>query len=171
MDIPHFKVTIDKVEPEKGIKSLMQKIKPEIDSDELEFVEFNEGISNKLVGCRKRGASRKDLHLFRLYGNKTELFIDRKMELETFKLLYSKGYGPPVFATFENGIVYGFVEGEVLDCVTICDDHISKLIAEHMAELHAIPIKNDSSASVFKTIFKFLSIVPEEFPDSSKNSR
>lgn len=51
------------------------------------------------------------------------------MELETFKLLYSKGYGPPVFATFDNGIAYGFVEGEVLDTDTICDDHISKLIS------------------------------------------
>lgn len=171
MEFPHFNVKLDKNEPEKGVKDIMKQIRPDIDSDDLEFVEFNEGISNKLVGCRRKGAPRKDLHLFRLYGNKTELFIDRQMELETFKLLYSKGYGPPVYATFDNGIAYGFVTGDVLDTETICDDHISKLIAEHMAELHAIPIKDGASASVFKTLFKFLNIVPDEFPDSSKNQR
>lgn len=171
MDIPHFNVKLDKNEPEKGIRDLMQTIRPDIPSDELDFVDFNEGISNKLVGCRRKGAPRKDLYLFRLYGNKTELFIDRKMELETFKLLYSKGYGPPVHATFENGISYGFVDGEVLGTDTICDEHISKLIAEHMAELHAIPIHNNPEASVFKTMFKFLGIVPDEFADSTKNKR
>jgi len=173
MDFPHFNVKLDKNQPEDGIKELMGKIRPEIDPDDLKFVEFNEGISNKLVGCIKKGATFKDLHLFRLYGNKTELFIDRKMELETFKLLYSKGYGPPVYATFDNGIAYGFVEGDVLGTDTICDAHISKLIAEHMAELHAIPAVGlgSPSPSVFKTIFKFLDIVPDEFPDSSKNKR
>ncbi|KAK3720198.1 hypothetical protein QZH41_015775, partial [Actinostola sp. cb2023] len=173
MDFPHFNVKLDKNQPEDGIKGLMGKIRPEIDPDDLKFVEFNEGISNKLVGCIEKGATFKDLYLFRLYGNKTELFIDRKMELETFKLLYSKGYGPPVYATFDNGIAYGFVEGDVLGTDTICDAHISKLIAEHMAELHAIPAVGlgSPSPSVFKTIFKFLDIVPDEFPDSSKNKR
>lgn len=93
----------------------MKTIEPDIDSNDLEFIEFDQGISNKLVGCKKKGAPTKDITLVRLYGNKTELFIDRQMELKTFKFLHSRGYGAPVFATFDNGLCYGFIEGDVLD--------------------------------------------------------
>lgn len=173
MDPPHFSIKLDKENPETGIKEMMIKLKPDLDPNDLEFVEFNEGISNKLVGCKKTGAPRKDITLFRLYGNKTELFIDRKRELETFKILHSRGYGAPVYATFNNGISYGYIDGEVLDTNTIADDHISTLIAKHMAELHAIPpsATDKPTASVFKTISKFLNLVPTEFPDQKRNER
>lgn len=173
MDPPHFNMKLDDDKPETGIKEILKKVKPDLDPNELEFVEFNEGISNKLVGCKKTGAPRKDITLFRMYGNKTELFIDRKKELETFKILHSKGYGAPVYATFDNGICYGYIDGDVLDTVTIAEDHISTLIAKHMAELHAIPPSGTDkpTASLFKTISKFLNLVPAEFPDQTKNER
>lgn len=69
-----------------------------------------------------------DAHvLVRIYGNKTELIIDRKKELvvswritnttylsQNMDLLYKSGFGPKLYATFNNGIIYGYFHGKSL---------------------------------------------------------
>lgn len=174
-EIPHFKSALDAVNTEESIKPILKKVRDNWDVSEVEFVQFTEGISNKLVGCKLRHGG-DDLVLFRLYGNKTELFIDRQKELETFQLLHSKGFGPPVYATFDNGIAYGFVNGDVLDTDSICDPHISKLIACHMAHLHAIRPQTNSKHNaddpiLFESLFKYINLLPDKFEDPAKNER
>lgn len=48
------------------------------------FQTFTDGITNKLVGCfyKEEGdVEANDVVLVRIYGNKTDLLIDRKAEL------------------------------------------------------------------------------------------
>ena len=88
---------------------------------------FTDGISNKLVGCYLHDdTARKDMVLVRVYGQKTELIIDRKAELVTMVMLHAAGCSKPLYAKFKNGIAYGFVPGECLDEVTVRDDHIAR---------------------------------------------
>ena len=176
MNIPHFKHKLEQENTEESILPILDKVKPDWDLSNVKFKEFNEGISNKLVGCTLPGLEPGEMVLFRLYGNKTDLFIDRKKELETFQILHSRGYGPPVYGTFDNGICYGFVAGEVLDTESICDIHISSLCARHMAQLHAIKIdhensKHEAEAMLFSGIQRYFNLLPETFQDRAMNER
>lgn len=50
----------------------------------MTFQTFTDGITNKLVGCfyKEDGDTEaNDVVLVRIYGNKTDLLIDRKAEL------------------------------------------------------------------------------------------
>ena len=176
MEIPHFKHRLDSENTVESIKPVLKQIRPEWDIEKVKFKEFSEGISNKLVGCNMPGLEPGEMILFRLYGNKTELFIDRQKELETFQILHSKGYGPPVYGTLENGLVYGFLPGDVLDTDTIADKHISSLCARHMAKLHAIKVNHEKSRHkaepmLFTGMMKYLNLLPEKFEDQVKNER
>lgn len=176
MEIPHFKHRLDAENTVESIKPVLKQIRPEWDVEKVKFKEFSEGISNKLIGCNMPGLEPGEMILFRLYGNKTELFIDRQKELETFQILHSKGYGPPVYGTLENGLAYGFLPGDVLDTDTIADKHISSLCARHMAKLHAIKINHEKSRHkaepmLFTGMMKYLNLLPEKFEDPVKNER
>lgn len=89
---------------------------------------FDEGITNKLVGGY-RGASfaqARDVVLIRVYGEKTDLIIDRNAEKQNMSELAEAGMCPPVYATFDNGLVYEFAPGVTLDEKTVRDETIRK---------------------------------------------
>jgi len=46
---------------------------------------FTDGITNKLVGCYLE-ENKKDMVLVRVYGNKTELLVDRVAEIENMQV-------------------------------------------------------------------------------------
>ena len=176
MKFPHFDLKLDSNNLNESIKPILSQIRPNWNLDEVDFEEFTEGISNKLVGCSPPGRVRsKDTVLFRLYGNKTELFIDRKAELETFQVFHSHGIGPLVEGTISNGLCYGFLEGPVLDCESIRDSHVSELIARHMARSHSLELPENSShkkeATLFCKIEKFIKLFPGNFSQSEKQER
>jgi ethanolamine kinase len=88
---------------------------------------FTDGISNKLVGCcLKSDREKSDMVLIRVYGMKGDLIVDREAELKTMVLLHAVGCSEPLYATFQNGLSYGFVQGECLDEKTVRDEHIAK---------------------------------------------
>ena len=43
-----------------------------------------------------------------------------------FQALHKAGCCTPLYAEFENGMVYGYVHGETLDATSIKDDTITK---------------------------------------------
>ena len=56
-----------------------------------------------------------DVILVRIYGNSTDLFIDREREMKAMVILHSIGCAAPIFCKFENGIAYGFVSGVMVN--------------------------------------------------------
>lgn len=50
---------------------------------------FTDGTTNKLVGCYVED-SPEDVVLVRVYGNKTELIVDRDNELKSFQVESNK---------------------------------------------------------------------------------
>ena len=88
---------------------------------------FTDGISNKLVGCSLHGdKAKQDMVLVRVYGQNTELIIDRAAELVNMVVLHAAGCSKPLYAKFKNGIAYGFVPGECLDEMTVRDNHVAR---------------------------------------------
>lgn len=66
----------------------------------------------------------EDVVLVRIYGNKTELLIDRDEEVKSFRVLQAHGCAPQLYCTFNNGLCYEFIQGEALDPQHVCNPAI-----------------------------------------------
>lgn len=75
---------------------------------------FTDGITNKLIGCYV-GGTLQDVVLVRIYGNKTELLVDRDNEVKIFRVLQAHHCAPRLYCTFNNGLCYEFLEGMALE--------------------------------------------------------
>lgn len=75
---------------------------------------FTDGITNKLLGCYV-GAVMQDVVLVRIYGNKTELLVDRENEVKSFRVLHAHRCAPCLYCTFNNGLCYEFLQGTALE--------------------------------------------------------
>lgn len=72
--------------------------------------------------------------------------------------LASAGLCPPVYGTFNNGLVYGFIPGRVLSPDDMADPHYARLIARKLARWHSLPItdKEAKSPTLFCTLRSWL---------------
>ncbi|KAL7632678.1 UNVERIFIED_CONTAM: hypothetical protein RMT77_017003 [Armadillidium vulgare] len=150
-----------------GAIEILKHIKPDWNEDKLNFKIYTEGISNKLIGIWYENFN--DQVLVRIYGEKTELFIDRNAEKNNIKLLHDKKCGPELFAVFKNGLSYSFVPGTPLDAKSVLNEEIWTAVAKHMTELHKIEVKM-SEPLLFPKIRTFIDLLPSEF-DEEKNRR
>lgn len=117
--------------------------------------------------------------LVRIYGNKTDLLIDRKAETQNFQLLHTYGLAPSLYATFKNGLVYEYVPGTTLNIESVLCPDIWPLVARRMAEMHRVVRKRSSSLGddakpmpmIWTKTQSFLDLVPERFSDAEKHKR
>ncbi|KAH9383414.1 hypothetical protein HPB48_024656 [Haemaphysalis longicornis] len=138
---------------------------------------FTDGITNQLVACWPAHGGGKgeggggelggeETVLMRVYGQRTELFIDRSAEVLNMRLLHAHGLAAPLHCAFRNGLCYGFNPGRVADTALVRDPHVSRLIAQTLARMHS-----EARPSLFPTLHKYLSLVPTHFDDLEKNHR
>lgn len=152
---------------------------------------FTDGITNKLVGCfhsdarssstdaqqitdiTKLSSSHDDVVLVRVYGNKTDLLIDRKAETRNIQMLHSHGFAPCLYAVFRNGLAYEYAPGVTLTSETVAEPQIWSLIARHMAEMHKIRFDgaNDDQPLLWGKVQQFLDILPETYSNSQIDER
>lgn len=55
-----------------------------------------------------------DCVLVRVYGERTELLVDRENEVRNFQLLRAHGCAPKLYCTFQNGLCYEYMRGMAL---------------------------------------------------------
>jgi len=72
-------------------------------------------------------------------------------------LLSSKGLSPPLYARFNNGFIYGFLHGQVLNHQDLRNKKISQLIAKKLSEWHKINLvdSNDKVPTLLPTLNKW----------------
>lgn len=56
----------------------------------------------------------RDCVLVRVYGERTELLVDRENEVRNFQLLRAHGCAPKLYCTFQNGLCYEYMRGMAL---------------------------------------------------------
>ncbi|XP_078587897.1 ethanolamine kinase 1-like isoform X1 [Branchiostoma floridae x Branchiostoma japonicum] len=163
---------IDENSVESGALKAMQTVRPRWKPDEIKFKVFTDGITNKLVGCYLE-ENKKDMVLVRVYGNKTELLVDRVAEIENMQILHVNGCAPELYGVFTNGLCYGYVHGVVLDTQLIRDPKVSRLNGREMARMHHIQPANGKipEPSLFIKLSKYFTLIPDSFPDAEKNQR
>lgn len=138
---------------------------------------FTDGITNKLVGCfypstltnclsqQTEEEAVDDVVLVRVYGNKTDLLIDRNAEKRNIQLLHTYGFAPSLYAVFKNGLAYEYVDGVTLTTDTVKDPKVWILVAKRLAEMHKVTCGNDlpKIAGLGRKTEKFLDLLPEKF--------
>ena len=188
LGVRHFDVTITNKNLDSSVKTLIGHIKKSWDVEKLQKKVFDNGITNKLIGYYvSHGGTRmtsqfgeygrSEMVLFRIYGNKTELFIDRAKELRNFQLLASNDLAAPLYCTFENGYCYGFIEGKVLEPPDMSDAVTSKLCAKIMARMHSIKLPESYKVHIkpdmdlYGGLQKMLKVAPRKFSDADKQKK
>ncbi|RWS19530.1 ethanolamine kinase 1-like protein [Leptotrombidium deliense] len=141
---------------EKGVQ-IVRMVRPEWSEKEISVKIFTDGLTNRLIGCYLP-QNPSDKVLVRVFGEKTEIYIDREIELQIMVDLHNNSFGPPVYCAFNNGIVYGFEDGIILDKHLVRKPEIAYKIAAKMAKMHTLQILNNSKreALVFQLMRKFL---------------
>ncbi|KAG8175718.1 hypothetical protein JTE90_022470 [Oedothorax gibbosus] len=142
-------------------------------TDSIHFELFKDGITNHLVKCYLKDDPDQAV-LIRVYGEKTELFIDRDLEVRNMQLMCEAGLCAPLYCAFKNGLCYGFFPGEVLDTKMVRDPDISKLIAKRLAKMHSVKSKVNGvivQPCLFSLLKTYLSLVPTSFMDPVKDER
>ncbi|XP_046665616.1 ethanolamine kinase 1 [Homalodisca vitripennis] len=171
MEAPHLDVTIAQDDLQAGAVQVLSTIRPHWRVNTVGFKIFTDGITNNLIGCFNPECP-TDVILVRVYGQNTDLLIDRKAETETIKVLQGVGFAPPLFATFNNGLAYQYIPGEVLTVETVCAPSIYPLIARKMAQLHKVKFHDSQpQPTLWAKIRKFISLVPNEYAPSEKQQR
>ncbi|XP_015594955.1 ethanolamine kinase 1 [Cephus cinctus] len=170
---PHFDLTVDENELNVGAREIVKRLRPNWPHNQLQFKLFTNGITNKLIGVWYPGHY-NEMVLVRVYGNKTELLIDRKAETRNIRIMYKAGYTHALYATFNNGLAYQFIEGEILTVETVRQSKVYQLVAKRMAQMHLLN-PEDSEIERYPMIWskteKFMHIMPKEFPDPEKQAR
>ncbi|GAB0096001.1 Ethanolamine kinase [Sergentomyia squamirostris] len=170
-EVPAIPITVLEEALFEGARGILSHIRPLWKPEDIEFKLFTDGITNKLVGCFHGEVT--DTVLIRIYGNKTDLLIDRTAETRNIKLLHSRGFAPSLYATFNNGLAYEFVPGATLTPTSVKDDQIWPLIAQRMAEMHRVDCgKGVPRTPVLRTKFhQFLALIPEKFSNDKIHNR
>ena len=165
--------------------------------NEFYFQIFTDGITNKLIGVWY-SEYYNEMVLVRVYGHKTDLLINRKDETRNirvstiirknkskniciciwsdlfFKQILNKaGFTHSIYATFNNGLAYQFIEGNILTTETVRNPDVYVLIAKRMAQMHRLKpdIEMSKEACIWKKLEKFMEIMPKEFSNITKQAR
>ncbi|XP_058127024.1 ethanolamine kinase [Anopheles ziemanni] len=181
--VPRLSLTVSEHAVTPGAIEILKVIRPDWHSDSIRFKLFTDGITNKLVGCFYEpppspggSVTDEDVVLIRVYGNKTEMLIDRRTETENIQLLHRYGYAPALYATFTNGLAYEYVPGVTLTTSTCRHERIWPLVARRMAQMHKVSEQSGTGANPVAPALpakteQFLQLIPSTFSDPIKNER
>lgn len=112
--------------------------------------------------------------LVRVYGHKTDLLINRKDETRNIRILNKAGFTHSLYATFNNGLAYQFIQGNTLTTETVRDPNVYVLIAKRMAQMHKLKPDDpeiSKEAFIWNKLEKFMEIMPKGFSDDAKQAR
>lgn len=155
-----------------GASEIVSRLRPEWGS-KTRFIHktFSDGLTNKLVGVYIEGR-KKEMVLVRVYGDNSDLMIDRQKEIQNMHLLYENGCGAKLYATFQNGIAYQFLSGSTLTVDSIRHPSVFPYVAAACAKMHSIKLPKDNvdatkkEACIWKLLRKLQKLSPEGFPNS-----
>ncbi|XP_049865022.1 ethanolamine kinase [Pectinophora gossypiella] len=168
-------VTIEENDIIKGILEVLKVIRPHWPVKDIEFKTFTDGITNKLVACQinKNHNNEDNIVLVRIYGNKTDLLIDRNAEIRNIKTLNVLGLAPKIYGVFVNGLAYQYYPGVTLNPDTVVDAKIWPLVAKQMAKMHKVELGDDVKREpmAWDKTEQFLSLLPDPFNSEIKQKR
>ncbi|XP_069133740.1 ethanolamine kinase 1-like [Argopecten irradians] len=172
----YFDRSIGESEIESAGFEALQKVRPQWDKATVKSKVLSGGITNKLVCFYEDGKFGEDTIVIRVYGQKTDLIIDRDSEKKNMIILSKEDICPPLYAVFENALMYGFASGQVLNEKTVRDDHIANLVARELVKLQLVRSAKGTDGSqpqseLFDKLDDWISKMPDHFDDPVKQEK
>ena len=146
---------------------LCVNIMPELKGMNLEIQELKGGITNRLY--RVRSQDGKD-YVFRLYGQKTELFIDRSVEMENLRRMEPSRVTPKLirYLPDQNTTIVEFIPGYVLKHEDFEKENLWELIIHPIKIIHKsgikLPFAFDPLTEV-KRLYRILESINSDYPE------
>ncbi|MBN3289514.1 EKI1 kinase, partial [Polypterus senegalus] len=170
--VPKLNINVDEQDCNEGALKLIKQLRPTWDLNAVKMKMFTDGITNKLIGCYV-DETMEDVVLVRIYGNMTELFVDRDNELKSFRVLHAHGCAPNLYCTFNNGLCYEFIQGTALDPEHVSHPKLFRIIAQQLAKFHSIHAHNGwvPKSNLWLKMKKYFSLVPNEFENKVNERR
>ena len=170
--VPFVPVEVKPVDYEQGASKVVAEIEGNRLEKRLKFNVFSGGYTNTVINVM----SKKDKYVFRIYGEKTDLFINREDELLNSLYLGSWGLGPKILAVYQNGFCAELVAGKTLDPRDTGNWQVSEIIIRGVAKLHYESQrleKKDSEEALLKKTFlgSWLDLIPNSLNTPEDNQR
>ncbi|XP_070934719.1 ethanolamine kinase 2 isoform X3 [Macaca nemestrina] len=127
--VAYFGISVDPDDILPGALRLIQELRPHWKPEQVRTKRFTDGITNKLVACYVE-EDMQDCVLVRVYGERTELLVDRENEVRNFQLLRAHGCAPRLYCTFQNGLCYEYMQGVALGPEHIREPRLFSLSAD-----------------------------------------
>ncbi|KAM8988405.1 ethanolamine kinase 2 isoform 1-T1 [Ara ararauna] len=167
--VPHLRIAVDEGDVVPGALRLVRELRPGWEPARVKTKLFTDGITNKLVACYT-DEGMVDAVLVRVYGRKTELFVDRDTELRNFQVLRAHGCAPNLYCAFQNGLCYQFLPGIALGPDHVREPRIFRLVAQEMARVHAIHANGSLPKPIlWQKLHKYLTLVKMDLSPKVSN--
>eukprot|EP01095_Lingulamoeba_sp_RSL-Kostka_P014384 TRINITY_DN6255_c0_g1_i1.p1 TRINITY_DN6255_c0_g1~~TRINITY_DN6255_c0_g1_i1.p1 ORF type:complete len:352 (+),score=77.35 TRINITY_DN6255_c0_g1_i1:45-1100(+) len=164
-------ITIDiEFNHQSQIKLLLKRAFPEMNlcDENIVLIAFELGLTNILYKGEITKGNEKLNVMVRIYGNNTDILVNREVEYKIISILGKKGISSKLYTRFNNGIIVEFIEGRNLEPSTIKEEKIFKLIAKQLAELHKLEMVDDFRIEddyFFTQLTNYYHQAREAFPD------
>ena len=103
--------------------------------------------------------------IVRVYGDNTELLIDRQKDIENFVALSQQKFGVKLLGLFKNGRIEEYFNDSItLAPSDLCKPHLTDLIAKELCKMHLLNVVKTSEGTekkepiLFKTLEKWISL-------------
>ncbi|KAF6074422.1 ethanolamine kinase 2 [Phyllostomus discolor] len=169
--VPYFGISVQQDDILPGALRLIQELRPHWKPEQVRTKRFTDGITNKLVACYVEEDMR-DCVLVRVYGERTELLVDRENEVRNFQLLRAHGCAPKLYCTFQNGLCYEYMPGVALGPEHIREPRLFRLIALEMAKIHTIHTNGSLPKPIlWHKMHNYFTLVKNEINPSCESMR
>ncbi|KAI1179030.1 kinase-like domain-containing protein [Nemania sp. FL0916] len=181
MDIPFVPHAFDNTRPRDSVSLLLTSLFPACEPTTVEYrvTQLSQGTTNALFkvtlgdpceGSEER-AINNDTALIKVYGDGTEITIDREKEIRFHAILSAHDLAPRLLCRFLNGHAYQFLAGNVCSADDIREKRIWRGVARELGRLHAVlPTNTDhdqgaqtnspSGPNIWSTARKWLDAIP-----------
>lgn len=155
------------------IKQLCLKLLPHwhaLSLEDLSLEPISGGISNLLVKVTPAIQHGLPPVAFKVFGNKTELLIDRDAERKVLVKLNKFGFGAKVLGMFSNGRIEEFLTARTLTPQDMGHPDYVPRIAATLQRLHTVP--TDGRPTLWPTIFRWYDMAKQlRFDDADKQGK
>ncbi|KAL3140625.1 hypothetical protein ABBQ32_005194 [Trebouxia sp. C0010 RCD-2024] len=126
-----------------------------LSADSIEVTKVSGGITNQLL--KLSPSDDREPVLVRIFGENTDIVIDRKSEAILSLQVYKAGFGSEILGTFSNGRVESWIHMRPLKPEEMCEEGNAACIARRLASFHAADIQDISKEpQVFQRILTWL---------------
>ena len=111
---PRFAIEVDSTDLKMSGPRLVCLVKHDWINKKISFEKLNDGLSNTLLAMFSPSKDEQGL-IVRIYGNNSDLIVDRQREIHTMVRLSPLNMSNEVLLTFNNGFLYTWVPGEQIN--------------------------------------------------------